>query len=72
MLVAGCDRFDGPALYFMDYLSASVKVPFGIHGYGQYFGMSICDRYYKEGMNEAEAINLLHKIIAEVSNFKIN
>ena len=66
MLIGGWDRFEGPSLYFMDYLSALIKVPFGIHGYGQYFGMSICDRFYKKDMNEAEALDLLNKIIAEV------
>ena len=68
LLFAGVDQHDGASLYFMDYLSACIKVPFAIHGYGQYFGLSICDRYYKEDMNEAEAVGLLNKIILEVLN----
>jgi 20S proteasome subunit beta 4 len=71
MLIAGFDEGAdaGPALYFMDYLSALVKLPFGIHGYGSYFGLSICDKYYKPDMNETEALALLNKIIAEVCLF---
>jgi 20S proteasome subunit beta 4 len=71
MLIAGYDddveSEAGPSLFFMDYLSAMVKVPFGIHGYGSYFGLSVCDKYYKRDMNETEAFFLLNKIVAEVS-----
>ena len=66
MLVAGYDEGVGPSLYFMDYLSSCVKLPFAIHGYGSFFGLSICDKYYKADMNETEALSLLNKIIAEV------
>ncbi|CAF0853785.1 unnamed protein product [Brachionus calyciflorus] len=66
MLIAGHDDHDGASLYFMDYLSSLVKLPFAIHGYGSYFGLSICDKYYKHDMNETEALNLLNKIIAEI------
>lgn len=66
MLIAGYDDHDGASLYFMDYLSSLVKLPFGIHGYGSFFGLSICDKYYKKDMNETEAVNLLNKIIAEI------
>lgn len=66
MLVAGFDEGEGPSLYFLDYLSSCVKLPFAIHGYGSYFGLSICDRYYKKDLSEADALALLNKIIAEV------
>lgn len=66
MLIGGWDKFDGPSLYWMDYLSAAVKIPFGLQGYGQYFGLSIGDRFYKPGMNEDECLDLLNKIISEV------
>ncbi len=67
MLIAGFDDSEGPSLYFMDYLSSLVKLPFAIHGYGSYFGLSICDKYYKPDCSEAEALSLLNKIIAEVN-----
>lgn len=66
MLVAGYDDGEGASLYFMDYLASCVKLPFAIHGYGSYFGLSICDKYYKKDMNETEALALLNKIIAEI------
>jgi 20S proteasome subunit beta 4 len=68
MLVAGYDEGEGPSLFFMDYLASCVKLPFAIHGYGSYFGLSICDKYYKKDMNEQEAMSLLNKIIQEVIN----
>jgi 20S proteasome subunit beta 4 len=67
MLIAGYDEIVGPSLYYMDYLSALVKLPFGIHGYGAFFGLSICDKYYKKDMNETEAVFLLEKIVTEVN-----
>ena len=74
MLFAGYDETEGgPSLYFMDYLSSCVKLPFAIHGYGPYFGLSICDKYYKPDMNEQEAVVLLNKILAEIQKrFLIN
>jgi 20S proteasome subunit beta 4 len=70
MLVAGYDNDVGPSLFFLDYLASCVKVPFGIHGYGSYFGLSICDKYYKKDCTEAEALSLLNKIIAEVNKIQ--
>ena len=51
LLIGGYDKEDGggPHLYYMDYLASMVEVPFGIHGYGSFFAMSIMDRYYHEG-----------------------
>lgn len=75
MLFAGYDESEGgrPSLYFMDYLSSCVKLPFAIHGYGSYFGLSICDKYYKPDMNEQEAVVLLNKILVEIQKrFLIN
>lgn len=75
MLIGGYDNESegGASLYFMDYLSAMVKVPFAIHGYGSFFGLSICDKYYKTDMNETEALSLLNKIVAEIQKrFLVN
>jgi 20S proteasome subunit beta 4 len=73
MVFAGYDEGVGPSVYLMDYLSACVKVPFAIHGYGAYFGLSICDKYYKPDMSEAEAVSLLNKIVAEIQKrFMVN
>ena len=72
-IFAGYDEGVGPSVYLMDYLASCVKVPFAIHGYGSYFGLSICDKYYKKDMNETEARFLLGKIIAEIQKrFLVN
>lgn len=34
-----------PHLYWVDYLGTMTEVPFGAHGYGAYFGLSLLDRY---------------------------
>ncbi|XP_067032067.1 proteasome subunit beta type-2-like [Acropora muricata] len=66
MLIAGFDDASGPALYFMDWLASLQKVPFGAHGYGSFFSLSIMDRYYKPDLSRAEARELLQKCIDEV------
>ena len=47
--MAGFDKDEGPQLFYLDYLASMVKVPFGLHGYGSFFSLSVMDRYYKEG-----------------------
>jgi len=36
-------------MYFMDYLAATVKVPYAAHGYGGFFTTALMDRHYREG-----------------------
>lgn len=73
MLMAGYDQEEGPELYFMDYLSALVKLPFAAHGYGSFFSLSVMDRYYKEDMTQEEAVELLQRCIDEVhTRFIVN
>ena len=50
----------------MDYLATSVKVPFGIHGYGAFFATGILDRFYRPDMSLQEGIELLKRCINEV------
>lgn len=67
LLVAGFDVIGAkPELYFMDYLATSCAVPYGMHGYGAYFGTSVLDRYYKSSMNLEEGLQLLRKCIQEI------
>ncbi|XP_031552109.1 proteasome subunit beta type-2-like isoform X2 [Actinia tenebrosa] len=65
LLIAGYGD-DGPELYHMDYLAAMSKVPFGAHGYGSFFALSVMDRYYKPNINREEAMELLKKVTTEV------
>ncbi|RWS00949.1 proteasome subunit beta type-2-like protein [Dinothrombium tinctorium] len=66
ILLAGHDRETGAELYFIDYLATLTKLPFGIHGYGSFFGTSVLDRYYRYDMSEEEGTKLVLKCIAEV------
>ncbi|CAK8671952.1 unnamed protein product [Clavelina lepadiformis] len=65
-LMAGCDSTDGCSLYYLDYLSSSVKVPFAAHGYGAYFVLSLLDRWHKPDLTKDEAMILLKKCMAEL------
>jgi 20S proteasome subunit beta 4 len=50
----------------MDYMGSQHQVPFGAHGYGSYFTMSIFDRYYHEDITVEEGIEILKKCIKEL------
>ncbi|KJE88914.1 proteasome beta 2 subunit [Capsaspora owczarzaki ATCC 30864] len=67
LLLAGYDTINKQAeLYFMDYLAALVKVPFGAHGYASHFVLSLLDRYYTPEVTLDEALRLMKMCIAEV------
>lgn len=57
LLVAGYDKIDGPQLTFIDYLSNTLSVNHGAHGYGGMFCGSIFDQYHYE----SKLIKLLFK-----------
>ncbi|KAF5889383.1 proteasome subunit beta type-2 [Clarias magur] len=67
LLLAGYDESDGPALYYMDYLSSLAKAPFAAHGYGAFLTLSIMDRYYRPDLTREEAVDLLKKCLEELS-----
>lgn len=66
LLMAGHDEDAGPELYFMDYLSSLVKLPFAVHGYGSFFSLSIMDRYYKPDLTKDEALDIIQKCVDEI------
>ncbi|CAN8001193.1 unnamed protein product, partial [Ixodes hexagonus] len=76
VLLAGFDKQAGPELFYMDYLATMAKVPYGAHGYGAFFLLSVLDRYYREGMlslDIEEAVDLLKKCVSEVQKrFLVN
>jgi len=41
-------------MYYMDYLAATVKVPYAAHGYGGFFTTALMDRHYREGEGSQE------------------
>ena len=54
------------SLYHLDYMGTLHKVPFGAHGYGAYFTLSIMDRECKENQTEEEALAVIENCIAEI------
>jgi len=49
LLVAGYDDIEEkPELHLIDYLAADIECPYGAHGYGAMFTMSILDRHYNK------------------------
>ncbi|XP_050402829.1 proteasome subunit beta type-2 [Patella vulgata] len=67
LLLAGYDKEDGPGLFYMDYLASLNKVPFGVHGYGGFFSLSVMDRFYRKDLTQPEAMKLLQQCIDELS-----
>jgi len=57
LLIGGYDDEEKGSLYYMDYLAASVKVPFAVHGYGAMFVLGLLDRYYHESKSQ---LNIEH------------
>jgi len=56
-----------PHLYWVDYLGTLASVPFGAHGYGAYFALSLLDRYHDPEASLEEGLDTLRRCIDEVS-----
>ena len=65
-LLGGFDKGVGASLYYIDYMASSNKVNFGCHGYGSNFVLSILDREWTEGLDEAAGLDIINKCIAEL------
>ncbi|XP_013191951.1 proteasome subunit beta type-2 [Amyelois transitella] len=66
MLIAGFDPGLGGQLYTMDFMAASVRVPFATHGFGGILCMGILDRFYKPTLSEPEAYEVIKTCISEI------
>lgn len=69
VLLGGVDpKTKESSLYFLDYLAALQKVPYGCQGYASNFCLSIFDREYisKEDTDEAKALDMIQKCIKEM------
>jgi 20S proteasome subunit beta 4 len=66
MLLAGYDEKDGASLYFIDYMASLAKVNFGAQGYAANFVLSVFDREWTEGMDEAAGLEVIRKCIHEL------
>jgi 20S proteasome alpha/beta subunit len=54
------------SLFYLDYLGTLQEVPFGCHGYGATFVISILDAQWREDLTEQQAIDLMQTCINEV------
>lgn len=66
VLLGGYDPSGSSSLYFLDYLGALQKVPYGSQGMSSNFCLSIMDRECHEGMNETEALTVIDHCIGEL------
>lgn len=62
----GWDKKTGGTLYFLDYLASLQKVNFAVQGYASSFCLSIFDKEWREGMTEAEAVEIVEHCIGEL------
>jgi len=68
LLLGGYDiASHDPHLYWIDYLGTMTEVPFGAHGYGAYFALSLLDRYHDPTASVEEGLAVLKRCIDEVS-----
>jgi 20S proteasome subunit beta 4 len=67
LIIAGFDKeTEKCELYYMDYLAAMVRVPYGAHGYGGFFTTAIMDAHYRPDMTREEAYELMRACVAEI------
>lgn len=62
-LLAGFDKYDGPQLYWIDYLGTMQNVGYGAHGYASYIVSSVMSDCYKDDLSLDEAKGLAEKCI---------
>ncbi|KAF9062976.1 20S proteasome subunit [Rhodocollybia butyracea] len=68
LMLSGYDvTTDTPHLFWIDYLGTMTEVPFGAHGYGSYFALSLLDRYHNPEATLEEGIETLKRCIDEVA-----
>ncbi|CAM9623871.1 proteasome subunit beta type-2 [Petromyzon marinus] len=73
LLLAGYEESEGPSLFYMDYLSSMVRVPFAAHGYGAALTITILDRHYHPDLTREEAVEILQKCAQEMhKRFLVN
>ncbi|KAK2460732.1 hypothetical protein APHAL10511_007202 [Amanita phalloides] len=68
LLIGGYDTTTHmPHLYWVDYLGTLTEVPFGAHGYGSYFALSLLDRYHDPEASLEEGLATLKRCIDQVA-----
>jgi 20S proteasome subunit beta 4 len=68
LLLGGYDTTsDEPHLYWIDYLGTKAVVPYAAHGFGQLVALSTMDKWWTEGCDRRQALDVLKKCINEVA-----
>jgi len=55
-----------PKLYWLDEYGSLQKLPYGVHGHGSNFLLSVLDQSYKKNMSRLEALDLMKKCFQEL------
>ncbi|KAJ2512939.1 Proteasome subunit beta type-4 [Coemansia sp. RSA 2049] len=64
VLVSGFDKVTGePSIYWIDYLAAMTKVPYGAHGYTAMVLYAVLDREYKQDITLEDGMAIVRKCI---------
>lgn len=72
VLVAGFD-YDGPKLFWIDYLGSMQQVTKGAHGYGAHFLYGIMDNYFKKDFEYSDGEKCIKSCINELkTRFLVN
>ena len=67
LLIGGHDsKTSKTHLYWMDYWGTMADVPYGAHGYGSYFVLSLLDRHHRSDMTREEGKMLVEKCFKEI------
>ncbi|BEJ15914.1 hypothetical protein CspHIS471_0505190 [Cutaneotrichosporon sp. HIS471] len=68
LLLGGYDTTtDLPHLYWIDYLGTKAVVPYAAHGFGQLVALSTMDKWWTEGCDRRQGLEVLKKCINEVA-----
>ena len=60
LILGGYDHIEEePRLHILDYFGSDIECPYGAHGYGAMFTMSILDRHYNKYVNLLQINNLI-------------
>lgn len=55
-----------PSLHWVDYLAASVELPYAAHGYASYYVLSLLDRHHRPDLTLEEGLELTKLCVEEI------
>ena len=67
LLLAGYDTTSStPSIHWIDYLGTKADIPYAAHGLGMYVALSTMDKWWYQGIDKREGLEVLRKCINEV------